>query len=401
MLELETDKATIEVPSSVGGTGHRSPRQGRRQGEGRPGGARRRRGRGGRPRRRQRATRRPRATAQPAAAAASEPAAAPPKPRPRPRARRRSPSRSRPRSPRRTVVDISTSRAAGRGRRATHDRAAPVAGESPVPAAPSVRRYARELGVDIARGRRHRARRPHRPGGREAACEERAGGRRPGAGAGARRPLPDFSKWGEVEVKPMSNIRRKTAEHLTVAWQAPHVTQHDKADITGARGVPQGLRPRVEKAGGKLTVTAIAHQGRRAGASNASRSSRRRSTWRTTHRLQEIPPHRRRRRYAERPARAGDPRRGPQDDHRDRRRARRRCRRRRATRSSARRDVGRRLHDQQSRRHRRHVVHADHQPAGGRDSRRVAHGAIEPVWQGRTSSCRARCCRCRCRTTIA
>ena len=41
----------------------------------------------------------------------------------------------------------------------------------------------------------------------------------------------------------MSNIRRKTAEHLSVAWQAPHVTQHDKADVTGARGIPQDLRP--------------------------------------------------------------------------------------------------------------------------------------------------------------
>ena len=79
----------------------------------------------------------------------------------------------------------------------------------------------------------------------------RAAPRRP------RRPLPDFSKWGAVEVKPMSNIRRKTAEHLSVAWQAPHVTQHDKADVTALEEFRKAYGPRVEKAGGKLTVTAI------------------------------------------------------------------------------------------------------------------------------------------------
>jgi pyruvate dehydrogenase E2 component (dihydrolipoamide acetyltransferase) len=69
--------------------------------------------------------------------------------------------------------------------------------------------------------------------------------------------LPDFSKWGEVEVRPMSNIRRKTAEHLSIAWRAPHVTQHDKADVTSLEDFRKAYGPRVEKAGGKLTVTAI------------------------------------------------------------------------------------------------------------------------------------------------
>jgi pyruvate dehydrogenase E2 component (dihydrolipoamide acetyltransferase) len=73
------------------------------------------------------------------------------------------------------------------------------------------------------------------------------------------RPLPDFTKWGEVERKPMSNIRRKTAEHLGYAWNAiPHVTQHDKADITGLEALRKQYSPQAEKAGGKLTMTAIA-----------------------------------------------------------------------------------------------------------------------------------------------
>jgi pyruvate dehydrogenase E2 component (dihydrolipoamide acetyltransferase) len=126
-----------------------------------------------------------------------------------------------------------------------------------VAAAPSVRRYARELGVNIGdvagTG----------PGGRIGQEDVRqfvkaamgAPGMAPGAARG--RGLPDFSKWGEVEVRPMSNIRRKTAEHLSVAWQAPHVTQHDQADVTALDEFRKAYGPRVEKAGGKLTVTAI------------------------------------------------------------------------------------------------------------------------------------------------
>ena len=79
------------------------------------------------------------------------------------------------------------------------------------------------------------------------------------AAPGARQPLPDFSKWGAVERKPMSNIRRKTSEHLGHAWNViPHVTQHDKADITGFEALRKQFGAQVEKGGGKLTVTAVA-----------------------------------------------------------------------------------------------------------------------------------------------
>jgi pyruvate dehydrogenase E2 component (dihydrolipoamide acetyltransferase) len=80
-----------------------------------------------------------------------------------------------------------------------------------------------------------------------------------GAATPAAQPLPDFSKLGEVERKPMSNIRRKTAEHLSHAWTTiPHVTQHDKADITALEALRKQYGPQAEKAGGKLTMTAIA-----------------------------------------------------------------------------------------------------------------------------------------------
>jgi pyruvate dehydrogenase E2 component (dihydrolipoamide acetyltransferase) len=137
------------------------------------------------------------------------------------------------------------------------------------PAAPSVRRLAREIGVDVTQvpgtG----------PGGRitQEDVKEFAkrvmhsiGGNGQAAAAGSTavaravaQALPDFAKWGEVERKPMTGIRRKTAEHLSHAWQAiPHVTQFDKADITALEQMRKKYRGEVEQAGGNLTVTSIA-----------------------------------------------------------------------------------------------------------------------------------------------
>jgi pyruvate dehydrogenase E2 component (dihydrolipoamide acetyltransferase) len=161
--------------------------------------------------------------------------------------------------PRGEVVDIN------RGARGSAPAAAaePETRKGPAaPAAPSVRRLARELGVDIhgvpGSG----------PEGRislddvQAFVRNAMSGMAGGAGAAAgvpAAPLPDFSKWGAVERKPMSNIRRKTSEHLSHAWQAiPHVTQHDRADITAVEGLRKRYAPQAEKAGGKLTMTAIA-----------------------------------------------------------------------------------------------------------------------------------------------
>jgi len=135
----------------------------------------------------------------------------------------------------------------------------------PVAAAPHVRRLARELGVDIYEVK------GAGPGGR--ISEEDVKGHTkallsvaatavqatPRAGHFAQPQLPDFGKWGKIERVSMRGVRRKTAEHLAEAWNTiPHVTQHDRADITELEQLRARFAPKAEEAGGKMTVTAIA-----------------------------------------------------------------------------------------------------------------------------------------------
>ena len=128
---------------------------------------------------------------------------------------------------------------------------------------PSVRRLAREIGVDI--NEVHGS----GPDGRISQEDVKEHARRILSSVGTTQargsgqpatsvPLPDFEKWGPIERQPMSNIRRKTAEHLSHAWNTiPHVTQFDKADITPMEELRAKFRAQVEKAGGNLTVTAV------------------------------------------------------------------------------------------------------------------------------------------------
>jgi pyruvate dehydrogenase E2 component (dihydrolipoamide acetyltransferase) len=130
----------------------------------------------------------------------------------------------------------------------------------PVPAAPHVRRLARELGVEI-----HKVAGTG-PGGRISENDIKAYTKTLVASGGAvavthlKQPaLPDFSKWGKIERVSMRGVRRKTAEHLLEAWNSiPHVTQNDKADITELEQLRTRFGPKAADAGGKMTVTAIA-----------------------------------------------------------------------------------------------------------------------------------------------
>lgn len=136
-----------------------------------------------------------------------------------------------------------------------------------VPAAPIVRKLAREIGVDIylVKG--------SGPGGRISEDDVKAFAKGtfarmadPAASVqvatGAGRmvvTLPDFSRFGKVEKVSLRGVRRKTAEHLAMAWNViPHVTQFDKADVTELEELRKRFSPKAEKAGGKMTMTAIA-----------------------------------------------------------------------------------------------------------------------------------------------
>jgi pyruvate dehydrogenase E2 component (dihydrolipoamide acetyltransferase) len=136
---------------------------------------------------------------------------------------------------------------------------------APVPAAPSTRRLAREIGVDIYEVK------GTGPGGRISENDVKAHAKAlvtavaaaaqasPRAGHFIEPKLPDFAKWGKIERVSMRGVRRKTAEHLAESWNIiPHVTQHDRADITELEQLRARFAPKAEQAGGKMTVTAIA-----------------------------------------------------------------------------------------------------------------------------------------------
>ncbi|MCC7415882.1 MAG: 2-oxo acid dehydrogenase subunit E2 [Acidobacteria bacterium] len=146
-----------------------------------------------------------------------------------------------------------------RGVRASEPAEKPAGPAPPaVPAAPSVRRMARELGVAIDQVE------GTGPRGRISIDDVKEHARRIVAGSAravgpAAEPLQDFSRFGDVERQPLNAVRRKTAAHLSAAWAAiPHVTQHDLADVTELDALRRKYASSVASAGGSLTMTAIA-----------------------------------------------------------------------------------------------------------------------------------------------
>jgi len=132
------------------------------------------------------------------------------------------------------------------------------------PAAPTIRRFARQIGVDINEVN------GSGPQGRISMDDVKAFSKSlhkqykeaSASGLGlniAKENLPDFSKFGNTRIEEMSNVRRKTAEHLSYAWATvPQVTQFDKADITGLEITRKKFSKIAEKeSGNKLTITAI------------------------------------------------------------------------------------------------------------------------------------------------
>ncbi len=126
-------------------------------------------------------------------------------------------------------------------------------------ASPSVRAFARTLGVDLSSvkgtGPKGRIQKTDVTAFVKAALTNPAA--RPAAieGSGIP-PLPtiDFSQFGETQTVPLSRIQKRSGKHLSTCWlNIPHVTQFDETDITDLESFRQSLKARADKAGVKLT----------------------------------------------------------------------------------------------------------------------------------------------------
>jgi len=121
-------------------------------------------------------------------------------------------------------------------------------------ASPSIRKFARELGVDLSQ--------VHGSGRKERITKEdvqefvkQALGGTAAAGSGIpAMPEIDFSKFGPVEIKPLSRIQKKAAVNLHRGWlNLPIVTHHDEADITELEYFRKSLKDEAAKQGVKVT----------------------------------------------------------------------------------------------------------------------------------------------------
>lgn len=194
------------------------------------------------------------------------------------------------------IFDVAEAGAAAKTQGAVTDQAAPVMPPSPqqpspvapipsdrpqgpVPASPATRRLARELDVDL------QAVKGTGPAGLVTADDVRRAAAGPaGAQVAATAPaeamseariddqalaprplaaeapvLPDFAKWGPIEKFPLRSIRRATAKHMALAWsQIPHVNSQDAADVTRLEKLRAKFKGRMAEAGGRLTMTVFA-----------------------------------------------------------------------------------------------------------------------------------------------
>jgi pyruvate dehydrogenase E2 component (dihydrolipoamide acetyltransferase) len=143
------------------------------------------------------------------------------------------------------------------------DIAAAVAGGHKAHASPSIRRFARELGVDVAQvkgsGPKGRVVREDVQAYVKGALAKSGAAPAP-AGGVELLPWPqvDFAKFGPVEAKPLARIRKFSGANLARNWvMIPHVTQHDEADVTELEAFRVQLNRENEKAGTKLTMLAF------------------------------------------------------------------------------------------------------------------------------------------------
>jgi pyruvate dehydrogenase E2 component (dihydrolipoamide acetyltransferase) len=127
-------------------------------------------------------------------------------------------------------------------------------------ATPAIRRFARDLGVELGRvhgtGRKGRILREDVQGFVKQALSAPAAAARSAGGIGIE-PIPtvDFSKFGAVEERKLSRIKRISGPFLHRAWlNVPHVTHHDEADVTELEDFRQTLKAEAEKKGLRITA---------------------------------------------------------------------------------------------------------------------------------------------------
>lgn len=125
-------------------------------------------------------------------------------------------------------------------------------------ASPAVRRFARELGVDLSQVKGS--------GPRERILEEDVQGFVKHAishNTGSQIGLPklpdiDFGKWGSIDLQPLSRIKKIAGKHLHQAWSSiPHVTHHDETDITDLEAFRKSLKIENEGSGIRITLLAF------------------------------------------------------------------------------------------------------------------------------------------------
>lgn len=132
--------------------------------------------------------------------------------------------------------------------------------DAKVYAGPAVRRFARELGVDLTKvsgsGRKGRVTKEDvQSFVKKALASPQSYS--PGIGLPPA-PVIDFSKFGEIEAMPLNKIKRLTAQNMQRSWlTVPHVTQFDQADVTELEAFRKANKQRAEKDGYKLTVLAF------------------------------------------------------------------------------------------------------------------------------------------------
>lgn len=128
-------------------------------------------------------------------------------------------------------------------------------------ASPSIRKLARELGVNLIQvsgsGNKQRITHDDVKAFVKAILSGQSAASTPGAGL-PKTPSIDFSKFGEIDVQPLTRIQKISGPRLQASWiNLPHVTQHDLADISDLEARRQELKGPAKERGISLTPLAF------------------------------------------------------------------------------------------------------------------------------------------------